>query len=299
MSAMPEADAGELDAALAEAAVIDTVAAQARIPQPDATLAECPNCGASRTGHFCANCGQKAAPLAPTLGYLVHELTHEVLNVDGKIFRTLRLLFTRPGFLTREMFRGRRASYMAPIRVYLIASVLAVAMSTLFGRFGDVNFEYTPSPGEIPDPAALERAAETERTIVTDLNVWLPRAMFVLVPLFAGLVMLMRRQSGHTYPQHLYFALHVHAAWFFANAADSLFEGLVPSQSATTVVDIVAEVFMAGYLVIAFWRVYETTFWGALWRSLTIGALYLIALLITLIAIAAPSVLPYFLGQAT
>jgi hypothetical protein len=37
---------------------------------------------------------------------------------------------------------------------------------------------------------------------------WVPRAMFVLVPLFAGLVALMVRRSGRNYPQHLYFALH-------------------------------------------------------------------------------------------
>jgi hypothetical protein len=162
----------------------------------DAATAACPNSGSSLVDSYCASCGQKAAPVAPGLGYLVHELTHEVLNVDGKIFRTLRLLLTRPGFLTREIFRGRRASYLSPIRAYLIASVLAFAMSALLGRFGDVNIEHTPSPGETPDPAALERLAEGERTIETALNVWMPRAMFVLVPLFAALVMLVRRNSG-------------------------------------------------------------------------------------------------------
>jgi hypothetical protein len=221
-----------------------------------------------------------------------------VLNVDGKAFRSLRLLLTRPGFLTREIFRGRRASYISPIRAYLIASVLAFAMSALFGGFGDVDFEYTPDAGEVPNPALMERAAEAERTITTALNVWMPRAMFLLVPLFAALVMLVRRGSGHTFPHHLYFALHVHAAWFFANAVDSLFEGLVPAPAATTVADIVLELFMAGYFVVAFWRVYETTFWGALWRSATVAVLYMAALLLTLIAIAAPTMLPYFTGQS-
>ena len=56
--------------------------------------ATCPNCGNLRGGALRARRTrrQKAAPLAPTLGYFMHELTHEVLHVDGKIFRSLRLL---------------------------------------------------------------------------------------------------------------------------------------------------------------------------------------------------------------
>ncbi len=99
---------------------------------PDAAPAACPNCGNRRVGRYCSICGQKASPLAPTLGYFMHELTHEVLHVDGKIFRSLRLLLTRPGFLTREIFAGRRASYISPIRLYLTPSILAYAL----GAFG-------------------------------------------------------------------------------------------------------------------------------------------------------------------
>ena len=31
-----------------------------------------------------------------------------------EIFRSVRLLLTRPGFLTQEQFAGRRASYVSP-----------------------------------------------------------------------------------------------------------------------------------------------------------------------------------------
>jgi hypothetical protein len=44
--------------------------------------------------------------------------------------------------------------------------------------------------------------------------VWLPRLMFLLVPFFASLVSRVRRVPIRPYPQHLIFALHVHAAWF-------------------------------------------------------------------------------------
>jgi hypothetical protein len=38
-------------------------------------------------GAFCAQCGQKAAPLNPSLGEFLHELFHELAHVDGKIFQ--------------------------------------------------------------------------------------------------------------------------------------------------------------------------------------------------------------------
>ena len=60
----------------------------------------CPNCGAMRSGAYCAACGQKAAPLNPTIADFLHDLTHELLHVDGKIFRSVRLLLTRPATRT-------------------------------------------------------------------------------------------------------------------------------------------------------------------------------------------------------
>ena len=69
----------------------------------------CRNCSAPLDGPFCARCGQKAAPLNPTLRGLAREAALELLDVDGRIFRTVRLLLTRPGFLTREHLAGRRA----------------------------------------------------------------------------------------------------------------------------------------------------------------------------------------------
>jgi hypothetical protein len=249
-------------------------------PEVETAPEACPNCGSRSVGRYCSSCGQKADPVAPTLGYFMREIVGELLNVDGKIFRSLRLLLTRPGFLTRELFAGRRASYVSPIRLYLTASIIMFALAA-FGTF-DGNVEFTADPGEAVD------AAEGRNEIMAELNARLPQVMFVLVPLFAALIMLLRRGSGHTYPQHLYFALHVHAAWFFANSVDSLFEAMGPVPYLTAGVDSATELYMVVYLVAAFWRTYGTTFFGALWRALIAGVLYLAAIIGTFMAIALP-----------
>jgi hypothetical protein len=293
LSILPEADVAA-DAAVAAAIgdVPETSDAHDDLP------VECSNCGTPRVGSFCSSCGQKALPLRPTVHYFAHELTHELLHVDGKIFRSLRLLLTRPGFLTREIFAGRRASYISPIRLYLIASVVAFAIGA-FGTFDQANLQYVPEAGDTEADIEQGRARiqTAENTINAAVNVWLPRAMFVLVPLFAALVMLFRRQSGYTYPQHLYFALHVHAACFFANAVDSLFEAVGALRVAAPVVDKATELYIVAYFFRAFWRVYETTVWGTLWRGLTIGFLYVAVLMAVFLAIAAPTLWPLFAGM--
>jgi hypothetical protein len=295
VSVLPEVDVA---ADTAVAATIDD--APESSGAHDTLSAECPNCGTLRVGTYCSSCGQKAIPLRPTVHHFAHELTHELLHFDGKIFRSLRLLLTRPGFLTREIFAGRRASYVSPFRLYLVASIVAFALAA-FGGFDEPILTYTAEPGdtaaEIEEGGA--RVAAAERALSTAMNVWLPRAMFVLVPLFAALVMLFLRGSGLTYPQHFYFTLHLHAAWFFAYALDSLFEAVAVLNFAAPAVDIATELYMIGYFFIAFRRVYETTIPETLWRGLTIGLIYVAVLLLVFVAIAAPSVWPLFTDRST
>jgi Protein of unknown function (DUF3667) len=50
---------------------------------------------------------------------LLHDLPHDVWHVDGKLKRTLRALFVRPGFLPAEYTAGRRVAYIAPLRLEL------------------------------------------------------------------------------------------------------------------------------------------------------------------------------------
>src|SRR6185369_6602818 len=153
------------------------------------------------------------------------ELAEELLSYDGRIYRSIWLLFARPGFLTREAFADRRASYVSPLRLYLFFSVLFFAAFAFAPNLIHVNFTYTPSkneqvaPADDPrsDPKFIERKKAEIRTAVNEVTGhWVPQVMFVLMPVFAGLVMLFRRNSGRTYPEHLYFAMHVHAVSFFA-----------------------------------------------------------------------------------
>ena len=255
-----------------------------------ADLANCANCDAALSGAFCAACGQKAGALNPSLGEFLHELSQELLNVDGKTVQSIRLLLTRPGFLSREHFAGRRARYVSPIRLYLVFSVLYFAVAA-FAPTTNVRVGFTPDPKDTPEEARMgrERAEAAQHGVNEAITHWAPRAMFLLVPAFASLVAIAARTSARSYPQHLYFALHVHAVWFFA-AAISAFGRTVAPASVSPVISLAAAAYAIVYFVVAFRAALGSTISGAIARTAAISVTYAIVVLVSLMAIAFPIV---------
>ena len=88
------------------------------------------SCDAPLAGPYCSQCGERTLePEALTLRhFVVHTVAHELLHVDGALWRTLRLLFVRPGRLSLEYAAGRRRPYVNPFRLLLIAIVAYTLM---------------------------------------------------------------------------------------------------------------------------------------------------------------------------
>jgi hypothetical protein len=83
----------------------------------------CLNCGKSNLGEFCAGCGQKRIHAGDLgLAHVWHHIVHELVHLDGKIFTSLKLMFTRPGRLTLDFLEGRRARHVHPIRLFIVFS---------------------------------------------------------------------------------------------------------------------------------------------------------------------------------
>jgi hypothetical protein len=123
----------------------------------------CVSCGASLSGPYCARCGERALePEALTLRhFLVHTVAHELLHVDGALWRTLRLLFVQPGRLSLEYAAGRRRPYINPFRLLLIAIVI-YALTASSGHVSTWNFgPVTVSMA----PAAVRRSLSVEASI--------------------------------------------------------------------------------------------------------------------------------------
>ena len=83
----------------------------------------CLNCGKPLMGNYCGNCGQEAKELRRPFFRLSREAISSLFELDGRSFRTLFYLLTKPAHLSKEYFSGRRMQYTPPLRLFLVISV--------------------------------------------------------------------------------------------------------------------------------------------------------------------------------
>ena len=115
----------------------------------------CLNCGAAVAGMHCPSCGQASDVHVLSMREVAGDVTHSLLHLDSRVWKTLKLLLNRPGELTREFIAGRHQSYLPPFRLYLSISILFFALSALLPDSNFLNFD-----GDAPFAAG----PETERT---------------------------------------------------------------------------------------------------------------------------------------
>lgn len=73
-------------------------------------------------GRFCHICGQEN--IQPREGFrnMFTHFVFDLFHFDGKFFSTMKSLLLKPGFLSQEHLKGRRADYLHPIRLYIFTS---------------------------------------------------------------------------------------------------------------------------------------------------------------------------------
>jgi hypothetical protein len=113
----------------------------------------------------------------------------------------------------------------------------------------------------VQDPGGFKR-----RMIET-----MPRMLFVLLPIFAGILALFYR--GRKYPEHLYFAIHLHAFIFLALAVAALTK-FTQMPILVAAVGLIAFVWIPVYATLAFRRVYGESLSRTLMKEVAIGAIY-------------------------
>jgi len=92
----------------------------------------CLNCGAHLQGRYCHVCGQENVVPKESLGQLIRHFFEDITHFDGKFFKTIKYLITKPGFLSQEYLAGRRARYLHPIRMYLFISFIFFLVFAMF-----------------------------------------------------------------------------------------------------------------------------------------------------------------------
>ena len=94
---------------------------------------DCLNCGSIVQGKYCQECGQENVVPHETFWHMVKHFLYDITHFDSKFFDSMKFLLFKPGFLPAEYVRGRRASYLNPVKKYVFTS--AVFFLLFFGIF--------------------------------------------------------------------------------------------------------------------------------------------------------------------
>ena len=119
----------------------------------------CLNCNAQLYGKFCHVCGQENTDPHESVWSILSHFFNDITHFDGKFFSTAGKLLAKPGFLPAEFIKGRRASYLHPIRLYVFTS--AIFFLIFYASFTGVN-----SDGEISMSLGSPRYVNPVDTII-------------------------------------------------------------------------------------------------------------------------------------
>jgi hypothetical protein len=267
----------------------------------------CRNCGHTAGPRSCGHCGQPVDDHRRPLLQLLGGLLSDWLSLDGRLLRSLGTLF-RPGRLTLLHRAGKRAPYLRPLRLYLLASM--ALFSTILALdppdaaqvdlyLGDEVISAATEDGprrsvQIMSPdSVFERLLRTrwadrfERfrqlppqqlldSLFGSLRRYLPATLILFVPFLAlGLKLLYLRAEAF-YLDHPVFALHFQSALFLALATAWLISrvlglGLLPSLAAYVLVGVLM---MTVYLGLALARTYRQRWWWTTLKALVLTFIY-------------------------
>jgi hypothetical protein len=100
----------------------------------------CENCSAVLQGHYCHVCGQRAHNPLRSFAHAVEEVFESLWHLDGRIFRTMVDLFV-PGRVAANYLRGHRVRYIAPLRLFLILTLIAFFFGKLVLNVDKSDFD--------------------------------------------------------------------------------------------------------------------------------------------------------------
>ena len=113
------------------------------------SLGLCKSCETPLKGKYCYVCGEKVIHPEKEYSLLHHteEFIEGFFHFDNKFFRSVKLLVTKPGFLTAEYLEGRRVGYIKPLHLFL---VLALVIAFVPARFTFLS-QSLPTMQSYPD----------------------------------------------------------------------------------------------------------------------------------------------------
>ena len=127
---------------------------------------DCPTCGTHYEGNYCPRCGQSA-----TIGrYSFKKAFLLFLDVWGLgnrgMFRTIRDLILRPGYMIRDYLQGMQMAYFPPFKMYFLLLALNLVIDTGF----NIKMENRLEKGKIEYNEGLRKSLNLDESATDATN---------------------------------------------------------------------------------------------------------------------------------
>jgi len=196
-------------------------------------LDHCTNCSGPLPEQepFCPYCGQKNIDRKISLWTFFKEFLGEYTKLDAKLFKSIITLFTRPGFLTREYWNGRRKAYLRPTQLFLFSGILMFILANWLLEVrvpedNNLNITFSEEVESLDESNIIEKhikenvaiAKQNPVKFIKKLLSQLPISLLLVLPLYAFVVKLAFRKKSKFLVEHFVHLLHTHAFIFLLGA---------------------------------------------------------------------------------
>lgn len=249
----------------------------------------CKNCGNKLQENYCTKCGEKRFDKKQlSVKHFVEETFEGIVHFDNKFFRTIKILFAKPGQLSLDYVEGRRGRYMKPIQFFLVINllffVLMIGNPYSLGLYNYITyppFIHFDTVNIFRDKVA--HMGVTQGTYIYIFNERMrsesKELIFVFIPLYAMLCWLLFVAHKRLVVEHLVFATHFVAfvlCWtFLENYLVSIPFYLITkidySEDFDNATSLLTGLVTASYFAIASRRFYKTRITWSIATGLIVG----------------------------
>lgn len=204
----------------------------------------CLNCGKQVEVRYCSHCGQENSKLDQAFYFAFLSYFQNKAKYDKSLLKSIQLLIHKPGYLSREFLKGKRASYIEPVRFYIAISFIVFFFTSIMFSFhqkhsfrlydesDDELLSYTEEKVSTMDRQALQKYPslyfishpfyeklkelklagwsneEISESLLNRFVVNIPTALFLYLPIFAFTLWLAFIRKRTIYYNHSIFSLH-------------------------------------------------------------------------------------------
>ncbi len=196
----------------------------------------CLNCGHETAERYCPNCGQENVQPKLPIGDLLKEFLKQLLDIDGKFYQTLQLLFTKPGLVAKEYTSGRRKTYTHPIRLFFVFGAVFLLVFNLMVDIDSVAHEQAVT--EAVKKGINVNSPEFKPLLQVHMRTYhalfgsLVYIIILSVPLFAFFSRIfLRSKHRHYYVDHMIYAVYNYVVYFIPLTLIMLFYYFLDSDN--------------------------------------------------------------------